>query len=527
MPTLQYPKNPNTDTAFVVQDDGTKNRALMTAPQDISTLELPNNPNSTKGYVTIDGKKQRVILTADISGAGGDQHNLGYYATQAALEEAHPTAEAGDWAIVGATDTVWIWDEDTSAWVDSDTKGQVQSVNGKTGVVQLNALDVDGVLQVAQLSDLNALQMETIFQWIGNDTTDENNTPLYKGWFYRIMGGYEVGLNYTKTGNWDYTINEETFMSYAQPQSGVQYYFSYKTATSSWKLSIGGGAATDVNLADYGITVTGGTLSNTSMLFIRYYDHRVAFAQQIAVQNGIKMHGGDKIRANAWSNHQATSFGTLNLSSGDSISVTPRPNSVEEWVRCGVRLSNTHDNGKPVFVCDITPTSDLDLFVIVFNCGDNFYGPMDTTYSQYIQYSTMPTAGADYVGKIVQYIGATDANYTNGYFYKGATDGDPNTPTYSWEAVQVQAGGGGSSPTATTVFLNDYDWGGNNEQTVNVTGITANSNVIVAPQDGSPSSSWVVKGIYCSAQGAGTLTFTCSDPTPPSGMVRVNVLFFN
>ena len=141
MPEIQYPKNPNSDTAFVVHEDGTKNRALMTAPQDTSTLELPKNANSCKGYVTIDGKKQRVILTADISGGGGDQHNLGYYATQAALEEAYPTAEAGDWAIVGATDTVWIWDEDTSAWVDSDQKGQVTSVNGQTGDVTLTIPD--------------------------------------------------------------------------------------------------------------------------------------------------------------------------------------------------------------------------------------------------------------------------------------------------------------------------------------------------------------------------------------------------
>ena len=71
MPEIQYPTNPNSDTAFVVQEDGTKNRALMTAPQDTSTLELPSNANSTKGYVTIDGKKQRVILTANIGGGGG------------------------------------------------------------------------------------------------------------------------------------------------------------------------------------------------------------------------------------------------------------------------------------------------------------------------------------------------------------------------------------------------------------------------------------------------------------------------
>jgi hypothetical protein len=71
MPTIQYPNHPNTDTAFVVQDDGTKNRALMTAPQDTSTLELPKNANSCKGYVTINGKKQRVVMTADVMGGGG------------------------------------------------------------------------------------------------------------------------------------------------------------------------------------------------------------------------------------------------------------------------------------------------------------------------------------------------------------------------------------------------------------------------------------------------------------------------
>lgn len=37
------------------------------------------------------------------------------------------------------------------------------------------------------------------------------------------------------------------------------------------------------------------------------------------------------------------------------------------------------------------------------------------------QYTTMPTAGADYAGKIVQYVGATDTNYTRGYFYDCVT----------------------------------------------------------------------------------------------------------
>lgn len=95
MPELQYPKNPNSDTAFVVQEDGTKNRALMTAPQDTSTLELPKNANSCKGYVTVDGKKQRVILTADIGGGGGGGGSVDYAKT-VQRAETMPTADASN-----------------------------------------------------------------------------------------------------------------------------------------------------------------------------------------------------------------------------------------------------------------------------------------------------------------------------------------------------------------------------------------------------------------------------------------------
>ena len=77
---------------------------------------------------------------------------------------------------------------------------------------------------------------------------------------------------------------------------------------------------------------------------------------------------------------------------------------------------------------------------------------------------TMPTASADLVGTIVQYVGTTTANYTNGYFYKCVSDGAV-TPTYSW--VEVISGGGGGSPefvgtmaewnALTTEQKNQYD----------------------------------------------------------------------
>ena len=48
----------------------------------------------------------------------------------------------------------------------------------------------------------------------------------------------------------------------------------------------------------------------------------------------------------------------------------------------------------------------------------------------------LPTASADNLGKLYQYIGATDANYTQNYFYKCTSAGDP--AVYSWTQVDVQ-----------------------------------------------------------------------------------------
>lgn len=71
------------------------------------------------------------------------------------------------------------------------------------------------------------------------------------------------------------------------------------------------------------------------------------------------------------------------------------------------------------------------------------------TIPEAVQYSTIPTASVDNLGKIVQFIGTTDSTYTNGYFYKCVSDGqDP--ATYSWENVDVMNAGGGSSYTAGT-----------------------------------------------------------------------------
>ena len=84
----------------------------------------------------------------------------------------------------------------------------------------------------------------------------------------------------------------------------------------------------------------------------------------------------------------------------------------------------------------------------------------------------------------------------------------------------------GTVPTArltkvnTTITLTAADWS-SNTQTVSVTGMTATGVVFVSP-DPTDQSAYTSAGIICSAQAAGTLTFTCS--TTPSADLSVNVV---
>jgi len=87
-----------------------------------------------------------IDLTLEGTGGGGtavDVHNLGWFATPEALRQDHQTANNGDFAIVGTTDSVWTWDSDTTSWVDTKSSGLVESVNGKTGTVVLKTSDIE------------------------------------------------------------------------------------------------------------------------------------------------------------------------------------------------------------------------------------------------------------------------------------------------------------------------------------------------------------------------------------------------
>lgn len=46
-------------------------------------------------------------------------HDKGYFATVEELKEQYSTGGVGDFALIGSTDTLWVWDDATNQWLDS------------------------------------------------------------------------------------------------------------------------------------------------------------------------------------------------------------------------------------------------------------------------------------------------------------------------------------------------------------------------------------------------------------------------
>lgn len=74
--------------------------------------------------------------------------------------------------------------------------------------------------------------------------------------------------------------------------------------------------------------------------------------------------------------------------------------------------------------------------------------------------------------------------------------------------------------TKATISLLVADWN-EKSQTVNVSGVTADNTVLISPAPESISI-YSAYGVICTAQGAGTLTFTCD--LTPSNDISVNVV---
>lgn len=144
--------------------------------------------------------------------------------------------------------------------------------------------------------------------------------------------------------------------------------------------------------------------------------------------------------------------------------------------------------------------------------GDNIYSDIDCLET----YDTVDTVDS-LVGTLYHYIGTTTNDFTYGYFYKSVIV----SGVYGWEQINVQP-----APISRVVTLLSGSWTldsgtGVTSQVVTVNGVTSSNAITVTPAPTS-SSDWKTNGILCEAQGANSLTFTCT--TTPSVDIVVNVI---
>lgn len=127
-----------------------------------------------------------------------------------------------------------------------------------------------------------------------------------------------------------------------------------------------------------------------------------------------------------------------------------------EWIRIDVQPS-----GSASALTDLTDTNidnPTNGQALVYNNGEWINTDVVT---ESIQVEELPTASESEVGKIYQYIGATDNNYTNGYFYKcmssslGGSYVAPDGNSYYYK-TEFEGQKGSGSATKKYVFYSNY-----------------------------------------------------------------------
>lgn len=77
----------------------------------------------------MDNAKYYAALAQQVS-----QGAVGWYTNYEALYAAHEVGYDGNWAIVGDTDTIWVWDSDTGTWRDTGESSKFANYYDKTQI---------------------------------------------------------------------------------------------------------------------------------------------------------------------------------------------------------------------------------------------------------------------------------------------------------------------------------------------------------------------------------------------------------
>lgn len=456
------------------------------------------------------------------SGGGSDPHNLGYYADLTALQTAYPTGTDGDFAILGSTDTIWVWDSGTSAWKDTDTKGQVTSVNNQTGAVTLTASDVgaataaqgakaDTAVQPGDLatvattgaySDLTgkptipaAIQVSTmptaavgefgnIYQFVG--TTDANYT---NGYFYKCVSDGQTPATYS----WTQTNVQPAGGGGLPSQTGNAGKFLTTDGTdASWS------DKPLVNTATMsgGYAIGGSTIAMNSIAFGE--NSNVIGVGGIAIGTVATSSGGIAIGNSSTADSTGVAIGGSSVARTQCVAIGKQTSSTggNTNICIGYNVHSSAQGSIQLGGMNLT-NSEANTFKVglFYNMSAQNYKLLDADGTiPTDRYTTTPVADGTYVPTLTISSG---------------------TATRTWGAAA-------SAPVvpATMPTLAVADWS-SNTQTVNVTGVTASNIVFVSPAPAS-AADYAAAGIVCTAQAADSLTFTCT--TVPSNAITLSVV---
>ena len=331
MPTVKFSDNPNEETAFVTQDGGQRNRAVLTAALD-GTIKYSDNPNSTKVTVTVDGVERKAVAVVNIDGSGGgDQHNLGWYATESALTTAHATATDGDWAIVGATDTVWVWDSDSTGWKDTGAAGiELPDQTGHSG----EFLMTDG--SSASWSNKPLVNTAT-----GNNSLTVGGIAATNSFVTNIGKGSNA------------TANVSTVIGYNSSSTaghGIAIGIDAKV-TAQYAIQIGGDNKTN---SDANTLKVGNANGNFELMSA---DGTIPTARLTKVNSTITLTAAD------WSSNTQTVTVTGMTATG-VVLVSPDPTDQSAYTSAGI-ICTTQAADSLTFTCSTTPSADIDVVVVM------------------------------------------------------------------------------------------------------------------------------------------------------------------
>ena len=231
----QAAKNAAKDVSAIVKADS-ENAALSATAAKTSEINSKSSESQSATYLRGTKEYFEQVRTITIGAQG-------WYATPEALKAAVPIGENGWWAVVGTTDTIWTWDGDTGAWVDtrkevdlSDylTQDQIRKLleqymplrpatAGQLGGVKVgDYLDIaaDGTLSGKTLYDTIAasvaVKSEPRLVWSGKTTIGRRKTQTIN-----VQDGVDY-VNLRMTGGADkFDFNLTPGMSYETDSFGA------------------------------------------------------------------------------------------------------------------------------------------------------------------------------------------------------------------------------------------------------------------------------------------------------------------